>query len=159
LFKQQSLSWGVFFLYSLFFWNTGFNDLNSIYFKKKKSISNHFNSVAATTKQNQPSINRYFIERYDRFKFNKSFRFSQPLLAFLIKKQTKYNTALQSNYANETAIRSIMHFVFSDYLFFLSTFQKAKSWKGKPNLLFYPNKTSKIIYALNQYTLNVLNFQ
>jgi hypothetical protein len=49
-----------------------------------------------------------------------------------------------------------MHFIFGNYIYFLNFSKKAKSTKGTPGIKFDINKTSKIIYAANQFTLNTL---
>ena len=112
--------------------------------------------MSAIIKQNQPSINRHFIDSYKTFKKVSTYRFAQPVLAYLVQKQKNKINTLQRIYKNKLTVKIIMHFIFGNYLHYLNKSKKATSLKGTPGKSFDLNKTSKIVYAVNQFTLNTL---
>lgn len=155
VYKNQKNSWGVLFVYSSFFWNLSFNNPNDIFKKKIRSIGNNYNSVETSTKQNQPSINRRFVDTYKTLKKPMTFRFAQPVMGYLMQQPKKVVNIQQRNHKKKQAFKVIMHFIFGNYLYHLNSANKAISWKGA-DVKFNVVKTSKIVYAANQFALNTL---
>lgn len=152
--KNQKISWGVLYMYSVFFWAMNFNNSNAIFKKKIKSIDNSLNGVTSVKKQNHKAINRVFLANYPQLKKNNVFRFSQPAATYLLPRNTTKKLLQVSKNKNKLLAQRIMLSIFGGYIATLNKDKTAKSYKGLDLKNIKTHKTSKIAYAINQYTLN-----
>ena len=147
-------SFGTFAAYSLFFLTLAFNNTDSLFKKKIKGIDSVLSGVSKGKRQNHVAINRLFLRYYPVGKGGNAFGFSKPLTSMLFPGTKKRKSVRYLRMRNKGVAKLFMYSLFGSYPHSYNTVFKSESYKTKKNSAIKVHKTSKVVYAINQFVLN-----
>ena len=154
--KNKQTSFGVLFLYNLFYWATVANGFSSVFKKKQKGLSNNFSNVSSSSEQNHQSMNRKFNELYPAIKTNELYCMSQPLTTLLLPRNSRRQGRSIRPTWRSMGQKKIVAALLGSYLVKVSGSSALKTYKNTHQKRLEVYKTSKVVYALNQFALNSL---
>jgi len=154
--KHKQTSFGVLYLYNMFFWSTVFGGVSSVFRKKEKSVANRFSNIYSSSEQNHRSMNRRFNNLYRGMQQKNLYTLSQPMTTILLgsnESGKKNKTNLGHSSASQ---KKIVAAVLGGYLPYATNSGGFKIQKNIQERELTTIKTSKIVYALNQYAISAL---
>jgi hypothetical protein len=153
--RNKHLSFGVLYLYNLFYWATVARGATSVFRRRKRGVSNRFSNVYSSSEQNHLSMNREFVRLYRTIQKNELYKFSQPTTTLLLNSRKQLLNGLTSKPARVSDQKKLVASIIGSYLPRINKFNLVSTGRGGKGREVQVIKTSKVVYALNQYATNV----